>query len=107
MRFRPTDRDDGLRRVSRLTRWLAAGGVALLGVFSGLVASALPGTSGTASGSSQPTTPTTPNTSPSPSVTPQTSPAVPSDPSVTDPNLAPAPPPVVSHHQSVANSGGS
>ena len=46
MRFRPTDRDDGLRRVSRLTRWLAAGGVALLGVFSGLVASALPGTSG-------------------------------------------------------------
>ncbi|HEY6318128.1 MAG TPA: hypothetical protein VI462_09620 [Acidimicrobiia bacterium] len=107
MRFRPTDRDDGLRRVSRLTRWLAAGGVALLGIFSGLVASALPGTSGTASGSSQPTTPTTPNTSPSTSVTPQTSPAAPSDPSVTDPNLAPAPPPVVSHHQSVASSGGS
>ena len=53
MRFRPIDRDDGLRRVSRLTRWFAAGAVALIGGLSAVVAQALPGATST-SGSPSP-----------------------------------------------------
>jgi hypothetical protein len=40
-------RDLGLRRVSRLTRWLAAGGVAFTGMFAVMVAKAQPGKSAT------------------------------------------------------------
>ena len=104
MRFRPIDRDDGLRRVSRLTRWLAGGAVALLGALSAVVASALPGTSGTASSSQQPTVATAPSSTPSSSASQPSSPPATSAP---DPNLQPAPPPVVSRHSSVASSGGS
>jgi len=107
MRFRPIDRDDGLRRVSRLTRWLAGGAVALLGALSAVVASALPGTSGTASSSQQPAVATIPTLPPGTSAAqPSSSPAT-NAPSTTDPNLQPAPPPVVSRHSSVASSGGS
>jgi thiamine biosynthesis lipoprotein ApbE len=48
MQHRPTDRDRGLRRVSRLTRWLTAGAAAAVGVLSALVAQAVPGSSGRA-----------------------------------------------------------
>jgi len=107
MRFRPIDRDDGLRRVSRLTRWLAGGAIALLGALSAIVASALPGTSGTASSSLPPATATTPSSSPSTSAAQPSSPPATGAPSTTDPNLQPAPPPVVTRHPSVARSGGS
>jgi hypothetical protein len=46
-------RDDGLRRLSSVTRWVAAGGIAVAGVLSGLVAHAQPGR---ASASTQPAT---------------------------------------------------
>jgi hypothetical protein len=36
-------RDAGLRRVSRLTRWLLAGSLALTGMFAALAARAFPG----------------------------------------------------------------
>jgi ferric-dicitrate binding protein FerR (iron transport regulator) len=36
-------RDAGLRRVSRLTRWLLAGSLALTGLFAGLAARVFPG----------------------------------------------------------------
>jgi hypothetical protein len=94
MRFRPIDRDDGLRRVSRLTRWFAAGAVALIGGLSAVVAQALPGATSTSG-------------SPSPSATPATSPVQSTSPPATsDPNLQPAPAPVITHHHSVATSGG-
>jgi hypothetical protein len=104
MRFRTTDRDVGLRRVSSLTRWLAGGAVALMGVLSAMVAQALPGASGT---SASPQPPATAGTPSAPSVATHPSPPTPADPSLSDPNLQPAPPPVVTHHQSVARSGGS
>lgn len=98
------DRDTGLRRVSRMTRWLVAGSVAAAGVLSAVVAQALPGSSGSAA------TPTPgPGTvgaapaTPSPAVSPS-----PTSPPVTsDPTLQPAPPPVPTRHHSVARSGGS
>ena len=107
MRFRPTDRDSGLRRVSSLTRWLVGGAVALIGVLSAMVASALPGASGTATSSPQPSVATTPSSTPDTSTAQPASPPATSAPSVTDPNLQPAPPPVVTRHHSVASSGGS
>jgi hypothetical protein len=101
MRFRPIDRDDGLRRVSRLTRWFAAGAVALIGGLSALVAQALPGASSTSS------SPSPPSGASVPATTPATSPVQPTSPPATsDPNFQPAPPPVVTHHPSVATSGG-
>ena len=105
MRFRPIDRDDGLRRVSRLTRWFAAGAVALIGGLSAVLAQAIPGASGTTS------TPAPPGGAPVPATTPSTSPATSpvqptSPPATSDPTLQPAPPPVVTHHHSVATSGG-
>src|SRR6202035_5328419 len=42
------DRDTGLRRVSKMTRWLVAGSIAAAGVLSAVVAQALPGSSGSA-----------------------------------------------------------
>ena len=38
-----TQRDEGLRRVSTLTRWMVAGSVAVAGVFTAAAARALPG----------------------------------------------------------------
>jgi hypothetical protein len=104
MRHRTVDRDDGLRRVSRLTRWLTAGAAALVGILSALVAQAIPGTSGSAS-----TPPPTSSGSggstqaaPPPSTTTTTQ-----DPSLTDPGLQPAPAPIPTPHHHVATSGGS
>jgi len=45
--YQPHHRDAGLRRVSRATAWLAAGAVALVGVFAAYVGHALPGTRST------------------------------------------------------------
>ena len=45
-------RDAGLRRVSRLTRWLLAGALALTAAFSAIAAHAFPGHSGGAQASS-------------------------------------------------------
>jgi hypothetical protein len=104
MRFRPTDRDDGLRRVSRMTRWIAAGAVALIGGLSALVAHAIPGAGGT---SASPPAGGSPAPAATPSTTPETSPVQPTNPPATiDPNLQQAPPPVPTHHNSVATSGG-
>ena len=44
----PTDRDHGLRKLSQATRWIAAGGVALTGLLSGVAAHAFSGHSTTA-----------------------------------------------------------
>lgn len=49
-------RDAGLRRVSRLTRWLVAGSLALTGLFAGLAARAFPGHSQQASAATTTTT---------------------------------------------------
>ena len=103
MRFRPIDRDMGLRRVSRLTTGLAAGAVALIGGLSALVAQAIPGSSGTTTAP----TPASPAPAATPGTTPMTSPVQPTSPPATsDPNFQPAPAPVVSPHHSVATSGG-
>ena len=100
MRFGTRDRDAGLRRVSSLTRWLAAGAAALVGALSALVAQALPGVSGAAATPSSP--PATPGTAPAapPSTQPSTT-------TTTDPGLQPAPAPLPTHHHSVARSGAS
>jgi hypothetical protein len=100
MRFRATDRDVGLRRVSRLTRWLAGGAAALVGVFSAMVAQALPGASGTTTSPQQPATAGSP-------AAPSASPPTTTDPSLNDPGLQPAPPPVQTPRRSVTRSGGS
>ena len=44
-RFGSHDRDRGLRRVSSVTKWLVAGSVAAVGVVTGVVAAAAPGSS--------------------------------------------------------------
>jgi hypothetical protein len=49
-------RDAGLRRVSRLTRWLVAGSLALTGLFAGLAARAFPGHAGQQAGAATTTT---------------------------------------------------
>jgi hypothetical protein len=51
-------RDAGLRRVSRLTRWLLAGSLALTGLFAGLAARVFPGHSQQASAATTTTTTT-------------------------------------------------
>jgi cytoskeletal protein RodZ len=116
MRFGTRDRDVGLQRVSRLTRWLVAGTVGLVGVLSAVVAQALPGNSGTsaattgspsgatASPSAPAPTPTSPTTTQDPGLSGGSSG---SSSSSSDPNLTPSPPPVSTRHQSVASSGGS
>jgi hypothetical protein len=100
MRFRTTDRDVGLRRVSSLTRWVVGGGIALVGLLSAMVSQALPGASGTTTSSPPPATASSPAAAPS-------SPAPNTAPSPSDTTLQPAPPPVVTHQRSVARSGGS
>ncbi len=52
-------RDAGLHRVSRLTRWLVAGSLALTGLFAGLAARAFPGHGQQASAAATTTTTTT------------------------------------------------
>jgi hypothetical protein len=102
MRFRTTDRDVGLRRVSSLTRWSIGSAAALVGVLSAMVAQALPGASGTT------TQPAATTGSPSaPSAAQPASPPTTAAPSVNDTPLQPAPPPVVTNHHSVTRSGGS
>ena len=46
-RFASGDRDLGLRRVSRVTKWLVAGAVAAVGIVTAVVADAAPGNSRT------------------------------------------------------------
>ena len=106
MRFRTTDRDVGLRRVSSLTRWVVGGAVALVGLLSAMVSQALPGASGTTTSSQQPATAASPAAAPtSPPTT--AAPSSSSSSSSSDTSLQPAPPPVVTHQRSVARSGGS
>jgi hypothetical protein len=103
MRAGAAGRDSGLRRVSRITRWLVAGSVAAVGVLSAVVAQALPGNSGSAA------TPSAgaPGVAPSPTTSPPATSPAPSPSVNNDPSLQPAPPPVPTHHHSVARSGGS
>lgn len=96
-----TDRDSGLQRVSRLTRWLVAGSVAAVGVISAVVAQALPGSSGGATtGTGSGTTPA----APSPISPPATSPTTTSPSVNNDTPIQPAPAPVPTPHRSVARS---
>jgi hypothetical protein len=105
MSFGATDRDTGLRRVSRLTRWLVAGSVAVAGVLSAVVAQALPGN---ATGTTPPSSgPADAGAAPAAGATPPTAPPATSPSVNNDPALQPAPPPVPTHHHSVAHSGGS
>lgn len=104
MRFRTTDRDVGLRRVSSLTRWSIGGAAALVGVLSAMVAQALPGASGTTT-APQPGAATGSPSAPS-AAQPATPPTT-AAPSVNDTPVQPAPPPVVTQHHSVTRSGGS
>jgi len=46
---RPTDRDNGMRRISSTTRWLAGIGVALVAAFSGFFAARASSSSGSTS----------------------------------------------------------
>jgi hypothetical protein len=115
--FGAFDRDSGLRRVSRVTKWLVAGSVAGIGIVTAVVAEAAPGSSRTTTPpptspiTSGPVTnsPVTDSPATSPDTTPVTSPATPPPsarttpttlPPITDPPL----PPVRHHHVS---SGGS
>jgi hypothetical protein len=50
--MRTTARDQGLRRVSSITRWVAAAGVGVVGVFSVMVAKVHPGTTKAAAAAS-------------------------------------------------------
>jgi len=115
-RFGSDDRDRGLRRVSSVTKWLVAGSVAVVGVVTGVVAAAAPGSSrsttpsnsGTSSGtqdSGNAGTGTTPTTSQPRVVDPGTD----ITPSAPDDNgfVPPTDPPVRIHRRPVTNSGGS
>jgi cytoskeletal protein RodZ len=111
MRFGTTDRDVGLQRVSRLTRWLVAGTVGLAGVLSAVVAQALPGnsassvTSGATSGATA--TPAAPTPASTTTTQDPGSSSGSGSSSSNDPTLTPTPPPVPTQHHSVARSGGS
>jgi hypothetical protein len=94
------NRDSGLRRISRTTRWLAGGAVALMGALSAVAAYAAPGKS-TSSPSQQPTSSTT---TPSTSSTPAT--RVPDTSSQTGGLQPPSQPPVRTHHSPSVQSGG-
>ena len=103
MRLGAANRDSGLRRVSRMTRWLVAGSVTVAGVLSAVVAQALPGNSGSVA------TPSPGAGTPSPAASPRTTTTSPTvnSPSVTDPPIQPAPPPVPTQRRAVTQSGGS
>jgi hypothetical protein len=116
--FGAFDRDSGLRRVSRVTKWLVAGSVAGIGIVTAVVAEAAPGSTRTTT--PPPSTPATsgpvansPVTN-SPDTTPITSPATPppsarttptTQPPFTDPPFTDPPLPPVRHHH--VSSGGS
>jgi hypothetical protein len=101
MRLGAADRDSGLRRVSRMTRWLVAGSVTVAGVLSAVVAQALPGNSGSVA------TPSPGAGTPSPAASPTTTSPTVNSPSVTDPPIQPAPPPVPTQRRAVTRSRGS
>jgi hypothetical protein len=97
------DRDDGLRRISTVTRWAAAGGIVLAGVLAAAVAKAAPGRS---SGSNGPSSQSSlvPASSGNPSQVQQ--PSSPADQRSSD--LSPPPePPLYSRHAGRVSSGGS
>jgi hypothetical protein len=116
-RFGSHDRDRGLRRVSSITKWLVAGSVAAVGVVTGVVAAAAPGSSrsttpsnstnpasgdvgsGNAGTGSTPTTTQPRVVDPGPAITP----------TAPDDNgfVPPTDPPVRIHRRPVTNSGGS
>jgi hypothetical protein len=116
-RFGSDDRDRGLRRVSSITKWLVAGSVAAVGVVTGVVAAAAPGSSRstTPSDTSNPSsgnpnsgsgvTGSTPTTTQPRVVDPGTD----ITPSAPDDNgfVPPTDPPVRIHRRPVTNSGGS
>jgi hypothetical protein len=120
--FGANDRDSGLRRVSRVTKWLVAGSVAAIGAVTAVVAQAAPGSSRTPAPAPNGPATSTPATggpdanSPAttPSTTPLTSPATPppsvrttptTQPPLTDPPFTDPPLPPVRHHH--VSSGGS
>jgi len=96
-----TNRDTGLRRISRTTRWLAGGAVALMGVVSAVAAYAAPGKS-----SGEPTTP--PTTPPTSSATTPSNPltSVPDTSSRNGGLQPPSQPPARTHRSPSAQSGG-
>lgn len=94
-----TNRDTGLRRISRTTRWLAGVAVAAMGVLSAVAAYAVPGKS-TSSPSVQPTSGTTTPSAPS---TPTTRVPTGSQDGGLQP---PSQPPVRTHRQPSVVSGG-
>jgi hypothetical protein len=111
--FGAFDRDSGLRRVSRVTKWLVAGSVAAIGIVTAVVAEAAPGSSRTS-------TPTPPAPSgavdPAPGTT-TTQPAI-VDPGTVPATVSPAPPddrglvppidpPQPTRRRHIASSGGS
>jgi hypothetical protein len=119
-RFGSNDRDRGLRRVSTVTKWLAAGSVAAVGALTAVVAAAAPGTSrsstpndsgasassgaSTSSGGNSGTG-STPTTTQPRVVDPGTD----LTPSAPDDNgfVPPTDPPIRIHRRPVTNSGGS
>ena len=110
--FGAFDRDSGLRRVSRVTKWLVAGSVAAVGIVTAVVAEAAPGSSRTTSPT--PTSPQTPTGAVDPAPGPTTtqprivdpgtvSPAPPDDRGLTPPTDPPQP----TRRRHIADSGGS
>lgn len=125
-------RDAGLRRVSRLSRWLAAAGIVLTGLISKVAAQSFSGHTARAAAPAKRSAPATPAPAPDDSSTPSDSSsagsppdgssssggsssggsssdgAVPSDPSAQDPSLqAPSEVPQPSSSSDGAVSGGS
>jgi hypothetical protein len=112
-RFGSDDRDLGLRRVSRVTKWLVAASVAAVGVVTAVVADAAPGSSRT----SKPTVDSSGTGSsgvgtPAPTAAPTTTlPFVDSGNNLNPPDdqglTPPTDPPVRVHRSRHADSGGS
>ncbi len=114
-RFGSDDRDLGLRRVSRVTKWLVAGSVAAVGIVTAVVADAAPGSSrtstpavdnsnaGSGTGGVNPPAPTAAPTTTLPFVDPGNHVNPPDDQGLTPPTD----PPVPIHRSHHANSGGS
>jgi hypothetical protein len=113
-RFGSDERDLGLRRVSRVTKWLVAASVAAMGAVTAVVADAAPGSSGTNppaadnSGTGNPPATAAPTTT-LPLVDPGTraTPAAPDPPGDQNPTPAPTEPPVPVHRSHHVVSGGS
>jgi hypothetical protein len=114
--FGAFDRDSGLRRVSRVTKWLVAGSVAAVGIVTAVVAEAAPGSSRTTTPTPTPTGAVEPAPGPTttqprivdpgtdPGTVPGTiGPAPPSDRGLTPPTDPPQP----TRRRHIANSGGS